>query len=94
MFEETLIRDLQSAIDNKNLIVYYQPKYNIAGDEPRLIEIVENLRTKGFRIEMDDFGDGYSSLNMITTLPIDILKIDMSFVRNMEKSELGRLCAD
>jgi EAL domain-containing protein (putative c-di-GMP-specific phosphodiesterase class I) len=36
---------------------------------------------------MDDFGAGYSSLNMITTLPIDILKIDMSFVRNMEKSE-------
>jgi EAL domain-containing protein (putative c-di-GMP-specific phosphodiesterase class I) len=53
----------------------------------RLIEIVENLRKKGFRIEMDDFGAGYSSLNMITTLPIDILKIDMSFVRNMEKSE-------
>ena len=195
MFEETLIRDLQSAIDNKNLIVYYQPKYNIEGDTPRLtsaealirwihptlgfispgdfiplfegngliqkvdnfvwnevakqirkwkdefgvtvpvsvnvsridimdpeletklmrlleenglspeeymlevtesaycenmerlIEVIENLRKKGFRIEMDDFGSGYSSLNMITTLPIDILKIDMSFVRNMEKDE-------
>jgi EAL domain-containing protein (putative c-di-GMP-specific phosphodiesterase class I)/FixJ family two-component response regulator len=195
MFEETLIRDLQSAIDNRNLIVYYQPKYNIEGDTPkltsaealirwihptlgfispgdfiplfegngliqkvdnfvwnevakqirkwkdefgvtvpvsvnvsridildpeleaklmrlldenglspeeymlevtesaycenmeRLIEVIENLRTKGFRIEMDDFGSGYSSLNMITTLPIDILKIDMSFVRNMEKDE-------
>ena len=53
----------------------------------RLIEVIENLRKKGFRIEMDDFGSGYSSLNMITTLPIDILKIDMSFVRNMEKDE-------
>ena len=195
VFEETLIRDLQDAIDHKDLKVFYQPKYNIASDEPRLasaealvrwihpklgfispgdfiplfesngliqkvdnfvwnevavqirkwketygfavpvsvnvsridildptlesklegllkenslspneymleitesaysenmarlIEIVENLRKKGFRIEMDDFGAGYSSLNMITTLPIDILKIDMSFVRNMEKSE-------
>lgn len=195
VFEETLIRDLPDAIEHKDLKVFYQPKYNIAGDEPRLtsaealvrwihpklgfispddfiplfesngliqkvdnfvwnevavqirkwketygfaipvsvnvsridildpkleskleglleenklspneymleitesaysenmtrlIEIVENLRKKGFRIEMDDFGAGYSSLNMITTLPIDILKIDMSFVRNMEKSE-------
>lgn len=49
--------------------------------------MVENLRRKGFRIEMDDFGSGYSSLNMITSLPIDILKIDMSFIRNMEKDE-------
>ena len=36
---------------------------------------------------MDDFGSGYSSLNMITTLPIDVLKLDMKFVRNMEKDE-------
>lgn len=195
VFEETLIHDLPGAIANKDLKVYYQPKYNIEGDSPRLssaealirwihpklgfinpgdfiplfesngliqkvdnfvwneaatqirkwkeqfgitvpvsvnvsridildpaleakldgilkenglsseeylleitesaysenakrlIEMVESLRRKGFRIEMDDFGSGYSSLNMITSLPIDILKIDMSFIRNMEKDE-------
>ena len=195
VYEETLIRDLQEAIDHHDLKVYYQPKYNITGDTPRLssaealvrwihpklgfispgdfiplfesngliqkvdnfvwnevaiqirkwknqygavlpvsvnvsridildpelesklkrimdanglspadyllevtesaysenmgrlIEVVENLRKLGFRIELDDFGTGYSSLNMITTLPIDILKIDMSFIRNMEKDE-------
>ena len=32
---------------------------------------------------MDDFGSGYSSLNMISTLPIDALKMDMNFIRNM-----------
>ena len=36
----------------------------------------------GFRIEMDDFGTGYSSLAMLTNLPIDVLKLDMSFVRS------------
>lgn len=195
VYEETLIRDLQEAIDHHDLKVYYQPKYNITGDVPRLasaealvrwihpklgfispgdfiplfesngliqkvdnfvwtevaiqirkwkeqygailpvsvnvsridildpelepklkrimdvnglspadyllevtesaysenmsrlIDVVENLRKLGFRIELDDFGTGYSSLNMITTLPIDILKIDMSFIRNMEKDE-------
>ena len=49
----------------------------------RLIEVVNDLRGKGFKIEMDDFGSGYSSLNMLTTIPIDVLKLDMQFIRNM-----------
>ncbi len=59
----------------------------------RLIEVVNNLRAKGFRIEMDDFGSGYSSLNMLTTIPIDVLKMDMKFVRNMLKDDKSlKLC--
>lgn len=54
-----------------------------AKNENRLIEIVSSLQQKGFRIEMDDFGTGYSSLNMLTSLPIDVLKLDMQFIRNM-----------
>ena len=48
----------------------------------QIIQTVTRLREKGFRIEMDDFGSGYSSLNMISTLPIDALKLDMEFIRN------------
>jgi diguanylate cyclase (GGDEF)-like protein len=48
-----------------------------------LVSVVNKLRENGFKIEMDDFGSGYSSLNMLTSLPIDILKIDMIFIRNM-----------
>ncbi len=36
----------------------------------------------GFLIEMDDFGSGYSSLNMLNQLPLDILKLDMQFIRS------------
>lgn len=54
-------------------------------DANRLVEVVNNLRKKDFEIEMDDFGKGYSSLDMLTTIPIDALKMDMSFVRNMHK---------
>ena len=52
-----------------------------------LIAVIERLRNKGFKIEMDDFGSGYSSLNMITTIPIDVLKMDMKFIQNMQKDE-------
>ena len=45
------------------------------------MEVVSGLREMGFRIEMDDFGSGYSSLNMLSALPIDALKLDMVFIR-------------
>ena len=52
-----------------------------------LLEVVRKLRGLGFEIEMDDFGSGYSSLNMLSDMPIDVLKMDMKFVRNIESSE-------
>ena len=52
-----------------------------------LISVVNELRDKGFLIEMDDFGSGYSSLNMLTEIPIDVLKVDMKFIRNMNKDK-------
>ena len=50
-------------------------------DAKQIVEVVSGLRELGFRIEMDDFGSGYSSLNMLSTLPIDALKLDMLFIR-------------
>ncbi|MBQ6465822.1 MAG: EAL domain-containing protein [Oscillospiraceae bacterium] len=47
----------------------------------QIIQTVARLRALGFKIEMDDFGSGYSSLNMITKLPFDVLKLDMEFIR-------------
>ncbi len=49
----------------------------------QMIDMVKKLRADGFRVEMDDFGAGYSSLNMLATLPIDALKLDMLFIRNI-----------
>lgn len=49
----------------------------------QIISTVNELRKIGFVIEMDDFGSGYSSLNMIATLPIDVLKLDMVFIRSV-----------
>lgn len=48
----------------------------------QIIETVAHLRELGFVIEMDDFGSGYSSLNMLNNMPIDILKLDMKFIQS------------
>ena len=53
----------------------------------RVLEVIRELRERGFEIEMDDFGSGYSSLNMLSAMPIDVLKMDMSFVRHIEENE-------
>ncbi len=51
------------------------------------MQILENLKKHGFCIEMDDFGAGYSSLNMLKDINVDVVKIDMGFLRKTENEE-------
>ncbi len=51
-------------------------------DPDQIIRTVTHLRELGFIIEMDDFGSGYSSLNMLNQMPLDILKLDMKFIQS------------
>lgn len=53
-------------------------------DEAKRISILKELRAAGFIVEMDDFGSGYSSLNMLKDMPVDVVKIDMVFLRKTE----------
>lgn len=56
-------------------------------DNPRqLLKVMETLQKYGFEVLMDDFGSGYSSLNMLKDVPVDILKIDMKFIEDLEVS--------
>ena len=57
-------------------------------DNPEdLIMAIDTLQRYGFKVLMDDFGSGYSSLNMLKDCPVDILKIDMKFIDDIEYSE-------
>jgi diguanylate cyclase (GGDEF)-like protein len=57
-------------------------------DDPRQMHVIlMQLKELGFHILMDDFGSGYSSLNMLMNLPVDTLKIDMLFIRQMDISQ-------
>ncbi len=62
------------------LLEITESAYTENSDE--IIERIKRLRAHGFKIEMDDFGSGYSSLSMLSFLPIDALKLDMQFIRS------------
>ena len=59
----------------------------MVNDSEKVVSIMEEFRNYGFIVEMDDFGSGYSSLNMLKTLPVDVLKIDMNFLGKSEDEQ-------
>jgi len=55
------------------------------------IAVVARLREKGFLVEIDDFGSGYSSLSLLKNIHADMLKIDMGFLREIHDRERSRI---
>jgi diguanylate cyclase len=62
----------------------------IMADPVRVRAVVEQLKEAGVRIAIDDFGTGYSSLSYLKSLPVDVIKIDRSFVMGMMEDESDR----
>lgn len=91
IFDPTLIERLVRLVEDNGL-AFSDLKLEITEsaytDKAKdLLLVVRQLRSLGFDIEMDDFGTGYSSLNMLSEMPIDVLKMDMKFVKNIEMNE-------
>lgn len=58
----------------------------MVSDTIDMIKIIEELREYGFIVEMDDFGSGYSSLNLLKDINLDVIKIDMQFLKDSERN--------
>lgn len=60
-------------------------------DKNTLITIVNKMKSYGFAVSMDDFGAGYSSLNSLKELPIDVVKLDAEFFRGDDSTGKGKI---
>ena len=94
VFDPTLVERLAELVESNGLD-YGSIKLEVtetayADDANQVLDVIRHLRERGFEIEMDDFGSGYSSLNMLSDMPVDVLKMDMKFIRNIENSETDR----
>jgi diguanylate cyclase (GGDEF)-like protein/PAS domain S-box-containing protein len=84
--------DFLSVLDNAIATTQCDPSFieleitesSIMENPQKVITLLNVIKSKGFMISIDDFGTGYSSLSYLKHLPVDKLKIDISFVRNIQ----------
>ena len=60
-------------------------------DSQILVSTTSKFREYGFQVEMDDFGSGYSSLNMLKEVPVDRIKLDLRFLTGAGDANMGRI---
>ncbi len=91
-FESGLIEKQSKIIDSYGIdhsLIHMEVTESMYSENTELIvSQVKQMQDIGFQIEMDDFGAGYSTLGMLSSFPIDIIKLDISFVRNISENEI------
>ena len=65
----------------------------MTNDVDALVKKLTDIRSAGYRIELDDFGSGFSSINILSTLPLDVIKLDMSFMKQFGDSKRTKVLA-
>lgn len=89
MYNPNLVENLKSLIQKYRLpasLLQLELTESAFMDDPdMMIARVKELRKNGFTVLMDDFGSGYSSLNTLKDIPVDILKVDMKFLGTGDK---------
>ena len=63
----------------------------VTSDVNKCAKLIQELQNRGFLVEIDDFGSGYSSLNMLKDINADVLKIDMGFLRKTENQKRAQV---
>lgn len=79
----------ETGINPRNLTLEVTESLAI-NDMERMKEIMTHIRQLGVRIALDDFGTGYSSLNHIREIPLDVIKVDQSFVRDLVADDYSK----
>lgn len=84
LYDSDIVSHLTGIVDSygvdHSLIDFELTESATYDNKNRMLNVLDELRNKGFLISMDDFGTGYSSFSLLTEMPLDTLKIDKSFV--------------
>ena len=80
-------RDINAAAINPALLTFEVTETSIVDDEDAAGQFLARLREVGCQIALDDFGTGYSGFSYLKHLPVDYLKIDIEFVRDLAHSD-------
>ena len=90
IYRPHLLEDIIDYVDSNNVPhgCYYLEITESAfvEDSKEVIPFLSKIKENGFKVEIDDFGSGYSSFGALADLPFDILKIDMQFIRSMDRN--------
>lgn len=87
---ETVARILKkTGVNPKNIVLEITESFAI-NDMDRVLDIIKGIKKLGPRIALDDFGTGYSSLNYIKQLPLDIIKVDKTFIDDIVEDEYAK----
>ena len=79
----------KTGVNPKNIVLEITESFAI-NDMHRVMEIITGLKKLGPRIALDDFGTGYSSLNYIKQLPLDIIKVDKTFIDDIVEDDYAQ----
>ena len=80
----------EAAVDRK-LIHIEITESMVGSDFDYMKEQIEHFRSHGFQVWMDDFGSGYSSLDVLQSVKFDLIKFDMGFMRRLDEGEDGKI---
>ena len=85
--EESLLQDIDDALAScgmsPTLLQLEVTESMVMQNVSRAVKILDAIQSRGIRLAVDDFGTGYSSMSLMKQFPIDTIKIDRSFVRNL-----------
>lgn len=91
LYERDLVKRLSEVVSRHNVppeyIEFELTESAFYEETENLLRIMAEIKASGFRLSMDDFGSGYSSLNLLRRLPVDVLKLDKVFLEDCEEED-------